>query len=101
MRVRAASMLGAQRPAQLAQVALQGALGRVPGLAAEAGLPAAGVHSLALDPLDSGRLGFHLTCGWSGARTALDPLDSGGLGFHLTCGWSSARTGRTRLAQPP
>ncbi len=69
MRVRAASMLGAQRPAQLAQVALQGALARVPGLAAEAGLPAAGVHSLALDPLDSGRLGFHLTCGWSGERT--------------------------------
>lgn len=50
----------------LASISLRQALAAVPGLLEQTGVPPSGVHSLALDPGNGHRLGFHLGCGWSG-----------------------------------
>ena len=50
----------------LGAVSLRHSLAAVPGLLEQTGIPASAVHSMAFDPVDPRRLGFHLGCGWSG-----------------------------------
>jgi WD40 repeat protein len=51
----------------LGSIRLDAALHSVPGLKAAAGhIPDALLRTLRLDPVDPRRLGFHLSCGWSG-----------------------------------